>query len=56
MPTWYVKVSDKLDHLVEKAIKDGVFTNKSELIRQAVREMLEKLGYKIDGGAQNEGE
>ena len=40
---WNMRVPKPLDMLVEQALKKGVWTNRSEFIRLAVVEKLERL-------------
>jgi len=42
--TWYVEVPEQLDKLVERAVEEGHYRTKVELIRSAVRKELERLG------------
>ena len=46
---WHIPVSLVLDEAVESAIKDGQYISKSDLIREAVRSKLVKLGYSVSG-------
>ncbi|MCJ7768730.1 ribbon-helix-helix domain-containing protein [Candidatus Bathyarchaeota archaeon] len=39
---WNVRVSKDLDRQVEEAVSQGIRASKSELIRDAVRRLLEK--------------
>jgi Arc/MetJ-type ribon-helix-helix transcriptional regulator len=39
---WSVPVTRDLDMKVEKAVKDGRYVSKSELVRAGVRRLLEK--------------
>jgi len=41
---WQVQVPEALDELLEEAIERGTYVSKSDLIREAVREKLAKLG------------
>lgn len=45
--TWNIRVSRTLDDLVEHAVSADTHSTKSELIRQAVREKLEKMGVDL---------
>lgn len=44
---WSIRVTKTLDDIVEKAIRADTHSTKSELIRQAVREKLEKMGVDL---------
>jgi len=44
---WNVPVSRSLDEAVEEAIKRDGHVTKSDLIRDAVREMLRRMGFQI---------
>lgn len=41
---WLIVVSSTLDELLEKAIENDTHVTKSDFIREAVREKLEKMG------------
>lgn len=43
---WNIPVPQTLDDAVEKAIVLDTHMTKSDLIREAVREKLEKMGFK----------
>lgn len=43
---WNVAVPKLLDEAVEKAVKLDTHMTKSDLIREAVREKLAKMGFK----------
>jgi len=45
--SWQVRVPKGLDDKVQKVCDNLVFSTKSEFIRQAVREKLEKLGVSL---------
>jgi Arc/MetJ-type ribon-helix-helix transcriptional regulator len=45
--TWQVKVPKAFDEKVQKACDSLVFSTKSDFIRQAVREKLERLGLSL---------
>jgi len=38
-------VPRSLDEVVEKAVREDYYVSKSDLIREAVREALKKMGY-----------
>ena len=40
----YVKIPDRIKEEADLYVKGGYFDNRSELIREALREFLEKLG------------
>jgi len=40
----YVKIPDRIKEEADLYVKSGYFDNRSELIREALREFLEKLG------------
>lgn len=42
---WLVVVSPTLDELLEKAVKSDAHVTKSDFIREAVREKLERMGF-----------
>lgn len=44
---WHIPVSLVLDEAVESAVKNGQYISKSDLIREAVRSKLIKLGYLV---------
>jgi Arc/MetJ-type ribon-helix-helix transcriptional regulator len=41
---WQVKVTRELDEAVERAIRETAYVSKSDLIREAVREKLVRMG------------
>jgi len=41
---WCIPVTEKLDELVEKAVKLDAHVSKADFVRDAVRRMLEKMG------------
>jgi len=43
---WTIPVPKRLDQAVEDAVRKGWHKTKSELVREAVRQHLEKLGFK----------
>jgi Arc/MetJ-type ribon-helix-helix transcriptional regulator len=44
---WNIPVPKVLDSALEEAVKDkGIYSNKSDFVRDAVRRRLEELGYK----------
>jgi Arc/MetJ-type ribon-helix-helix transcriptional regulator len=49
--TWTINTTRNLDALLTKAVKseDSNFTTKSDFIREAVRNKLEKLGFLSNG-------
>lgn len=51
---WNVPVPAVLDETVEKAVELDMHATKSDLIREAVREKLEKMGFKIEPFRQKE--
>jgi Arc/MetJ-type ribon-helix-helix transcriptional regulator len=44
---WNIPVPAVLDEAVEKAVELGMHATKSDLIREAVREKLERMGLRI---------
>jgi len=42
---WTLLVPKTLDEAVENAVKHDMHISKSELIREAVKEKLEKMGF-----------
>jgi len=44
---WSIPVPAALDEAVEKAIEIDMHATKSDLIREAVREKLEKMGVRL---------
>lgn len=46
---WCVQVSKNLDASLEKAVKEGTFSSKSDLIRSSVRNTLKEMN--IQGGS-----
>ena len=42
---WNIPVPKALDEAVEKAVREDCYISKSDLIREAVREVLRKMGY-----------
>lgn len=45
MTYWNIPVSKSLDDGLEEAVKKGGYASKSEFVRDAVRRMLEKMGF-----------
>lgn len=45
--TWIIRVKPSLDELVQQTVDADTHSTKSEFIRQAVREKLEKMGVAI---------
>lgn len=45
---WNIPVPAVLDEAVEKAVELDMHATKSDLIREAVREKLEKMGFRIE--------
>lgn len=45
---WQLRVRKTLDDLVEAVVNKDTHSTKSEFIRQAVREKLEKMGVKFN--------
>jgi len=43
METVPTKLTEKLVHEVDEIVKEGWYANKSELIRDAVRELIRKI-------------
>ena len=43
---WNVPVTESLDRAVEEILERGMYSTKVDLIREAVREKLEKMGVK----------
>jgi len=41
---WNIPVTAHLDECVERAVQQGSFVSKSDFVREAVREKLEKIG------------
>lgn len=46
-PIWNVQVSGPLNAEVDEAVRLGIYATKSELVRQAVREHIEKIRPEI---------
>ncbi len=44
---WNIPVPKALDEAVEKAVKTDLYISKSDLVRDAVRRLLEELGVAI---------
>jgi Arc/MetJ-type ribon-helix-helix transcriptional regulator len=44
LPCWSVPVTEGLDNLVEEAVAHDTHVSKSDLIRDAVREKLQRMG------------
>ena len=42
---WGIQVPKRLDDLLIEALKDSIFSNKSDFIRDAVRRRLEEMGF-----------
>lgn len=47
-PIWQIRVQRMLDKMVEQVLLKDTHSTKSEFIRQAVREKLEKMGFMIN--------
>jgi Arc/MetJ-type ribon-helix-helix transcriptional regulator len=45
---WPIRVSPALDKLVDEAVRKGVFSSRSDLVREAVRLRLEQVGFRLD--------
>ena len=45
LPVWTVPVTDSLNKLVEEAVSTDTHVSKSDLIREAVREKLARMGF-----------
>jgi len=43
--TWNIPTTEVLDLAVEKVVESGVYSSKSELVRDAVRRRLKDLGF-----------
>jgi len=41
---WNIPITTHLDECVERAVQQGSFVSKSDFVREAVREKLEKIG------------
>ncbi|MEM2440534.1 MAG: hypothetical protein QXK93_06975 [Candidatus Bathyarchaeia archaeon] len=46
---WNIPVPRALDEAVEKAVKIDLHISKSDLVRDAVRRLLEELGVAVQG-------
>jgi Arc/MetJ-type ribon-helix-helix transcriptional regulator len=44
---WNIPVPQALDTALEVAVKEQVYSTKSEIVREAVRRRLVELGYTI---------
>jgi len=53
---WNIHVPAVLDEAVEKAVELGMHATKSDLIREAVREKLERMGFRIEPFKQDKDE
>jgi len=53
---WNIPVPAVLDEAVEKAVELDMHATKSDLIREAVREKLEKMGFRIEPFIQDKDE
>lgn len=57
---WCIISPKTLDDLLEEAVKEGTYRTKSDLVRDAVRDKLEKMGFffrkklKLRGSPPNE--
>jgi Arc/MetJ-type ribon-helix-helix transcriptional regulator len=45
LPVWQIPVTHTLDQLVEEAVSKDTHVSKSDLVREAVREKLAKMGF-----------
>jgi len=45
LPVWQVPVTETLDNLLEEAVRKDTHLSKSDLVREAVREKLTKMGF-----------
>ncbi len=48
LPVWTVPTTKTLDDLVEEAVASDTHVSKSDLIREAVREKLAKMGFSYE--------
>ena len=46
---WQVKATKRLDDLLQQVISEGLYVSKSDFIREAVREKLERMGFTSEG-------
>lgn len=44
---WQIRVSKSLNDIVERVLEKSIFNTKSEFIRDAVRQKLERMGIKL---------
>ena len=44
---WCIPVTPRMDELVEELVRKRVYVSKSNLVRDAVKEKLEKFGLKL---------
>ena len=56
MTRWNIQVPKRLDAAVERATAEGTHSSKSDLVREAVREKLENMGFKNEPFAEKEGD
>jgi len=45
LPVWQIPVTRTLDAMVEEAVSKDTHVSKSDLVREAVREKLAKMGF-----------
>ncbi len=45
LKVWRIPVTLTLDNVLEKALESNAYVSKSDLIREAVREKLAKMGF-----------
>jgi hypothetical protein len=45
LPVWQIPVTHTLDELVEEAVSKDTHVSKSDLVREAVREKLARMGF-----------
>ncbi len=45
LPVWQIPVTRTLDAMVEEAVSKDTHVSKSDLVREAVREKLARMGF-----------
>jgi len=53
LPVWQVPVTETLDKLLEQAVREDTHVSKSDLVRDAVREKLAKMGFTYEKLPEN---